>query len=147
MFSFLILINACCDYPKGHPHFTKTPLPAASKHVVVQGTIQQIMGDHCIITVKNITLGPLDMVTATDDSSKGVPSTTLSQFNWGGACKEKEQGTLKGKAKEKGKKENGEESDVKNDGKRAHDNDDEKDRDKSPSMSAVLPCKATCVSK
>ncbi|KAG2073527.1 hypothetical protein BDR04DRAFT_287317 [Suillus decipiens] len=27
-----------CYYPKGHPHFSKTPLPTASKYVVVQGT-------------------------------------------------------------------------------------------------------------
>ncbi|KAG1857635.1 hypothetical protein C8R48DRAFT_775554 [Suillus tomentosus] len=117
------------------------------KHVVVQGTIQKIMGDRCVVTVKDIALGPSDMVTATDDSSEGVPSTTLSQFDWGGAHKEKEQGTLKGKAKEKGKKEDGEESDAKNDSKRAHNDDDKKDRDNGPSTSAALPHKATRVSK
>lgn len=53
-------MQAHCYYPKGHLHFTKTLLPAASKHVVVHSTIQKIMEDCCVVTVKDITLGHSD---------------------------------------------------------------------------------------
>ncbi|KAG1879184.1 hypothetical protein F4604DRAFT_559202 [Suillus subluteus] len=52
-----------CYYLKGHPRFSKTPLPTASKHVVIQGTVRSVTGDRCMVTVKDIALDPSDMVT------------------------------------------------------------------------------------
>lgn len=69
-----------CYYPQSHPRFSKTPLPTAGKDVVVQGTVRSIAGDRCIVIVKDIALGPSDMVIATDDASETVPPTTLKQF-------------------------------------------------------------------
>ncbi|KAG2092666.1 uncharacterized protein F5147DRAFT_427737 [Suillus discolor] len=48
--------------------FTKTSLPASSKHVVVQGTAKH----HWIVTVKDIALGASDTLITTDDSSGSI---------------------------------------------------------------------------
>ncbi|KAG2061734.1 hypothetical protein BDR06DRAFT_1000862 [Suillus hirtellus] len=32
-------IRVHCYYPQGHPWLSKTPLPSASKHVIIQGTV------------------------------------------------------------------------------------------------------------
>ncbi|KAG1805934.1 uncharacterized protein BJ212DRAFT_1486076 [Suillus subaureus] len=134
-----------CYYPKGHPHFSKTPLPTASKHVIVQGTVQSITGDQCIVTIKDIALGPLDTVTTTDDRSENVPAIHLKQFDWGGAHKDKEKLKGKGKGKGKEKKEDIESNDQ-NKGKRACDDDDDKDRDGEASTS-IAPHKVARLSK
>ncbi|KAG1879524.1 hypothetical protein C8R48DRAFT_668350 [Suillus tomentosus] len=110
---------------------------AHSLHLFANDDLQPMPDGACAFPMVIIAeYASSDMVTATDDSSEAVPSTTLSQFDWGGARKEKEQGTLKGGAKEKGKKEDGEKSDGKNDSKRACDDDNEKDRDSGPSTIA-----------
>ncbi|KAG0707164.1 hypothetical protein DFH29DRAFT_995226 [Suillus ampliporus] len=130
-----------CYYPQGHPRFTKTPLPTASKHVVVQGTVHNIIGDQCIVVVKDITLGPSDMVVTTDDSSENAPPTSLKQFDWGGAHKDKEKDKGKEKEKAKGKEQ------VKEVGKRAHDDDDSQDSGDGPLTSTTVPAKVARVSK
>ncbi|KAG2342244.1 hypothetical protein BDR05DRAFT_1001189 [Suillus weaverae] len=134
-----------CYYPKGHPHFNKTPLPAASKHVVVQGTVHSISRDRCIVTITDIALGPLDTIITTDDSSETVPPTMLKQFDWGGVRKDKEKGKTTGKGKGKEKEEDVESND-KNEGKRAHDDDDDKYMDGKPSTSTAAPHKINCES-
>ncbi|KAG2063631.1 hypothetical protein BDR04DRAFT_1123131 [Suillus decipiens] len=107
------------------------------KHVIVQGTMQGITAECCTVTVKDIALGPSDMVTSVDDNSETVPLTTLKQFDWGGTYKEK--GKAKGKGK--GKKEGTGES-----GKRTCDDDADKDIDDDPSTagsSKVITCEST----
>ncbi|KAG1817030.1 hypothetical protein DFJ58DRAFT_751643 [Suillus subalutaceus] len=41
-----------CYYLKGHPRFSKTPLPTASKHIVIQGTVRSVTGDRCMVPSK-----------------------------------------------------------------------------------------------
>jgi hypothetical protein len=47
-----------CFYPDGHLHLSKTPVPTAEKHVIVQGCISELYDNHCIISVHDITLRP-----------------------------------------------------------------------------------------
>ncbi|KAG2357756.1 hypothetical protein BDR07DRAFT_1379902 [Suillus spraguei] len=88
-----------------------------------------------LFPLPDIALRPSDMVTSVDDNSETVPSTTLKQFDWGGAHKEK----CKAKGKGKEKKEAIGES-----GKRAR--DDDKDKDDDPPMSTAGSSKIACKS-
>jgi hypothetical protein len=93
-------IRVCCYYPQGHPHLSKTPLPSASKHMVVQGTILCIENECCVLAIKDIAFGPSDNVIASPMSD--VISSTLSKgFDWSG--KKKWNTKSKDSADEKGK--------------------------------------------
>ncbi|KAG2069328.1 hypothetical protein BDR04DRAFT_1101871 [Suillus decipiens] len=74
--------RARCYYPKWHPRVSNTPLPAASRHVIMQCTLQSVTEDRCMVTAKDMALGPSDMVITTDDTSETVPPITLKQFDW-----------------------------------------------------------------
>ena len=65
-------------YPSTHPRLTKTPLPAAGKHVVVQGYIQRVENDRCVVSVNDIELGPSDSIFSADPP----PPAKLLHFDW-----------------------------------------------------------------
>ncbi|KAG1761172.1 hypothetical protein EDD22DRAFT_954238 [Suillus occidentalis] len=73
-----------CFYPDDHPHLSKTPLPTAEKHVIVQGSISELYDNRCIISVHDITLGPLTAVVERRRHAEAVPPTKLKSFNWNG---------------------------------------------------------------
>ncbi|KAG2744317.1 hypothetical protein P692DRAFT_20838257 [Suillus brevipes Sb2] len=108
-------IRVCCYYPQGHPRLSKTPLPSASKHVVVQGTILRIENERCILAVKDIAFGPSDNIVA-GPTSDVVSSTPSKSFDWSGKkkqnAKSKDVADEKGKEKIKRGREDDEEHDV-----------------------------------
>jgi hypothetical protein len=102
--------------------------------------VQSIIGDQCTLIVKDIALGPSDMITTTDETSEVVPPTALTQFDWGGICKEKEKGKGKGKGKEK-------EEEVEGNEKCAHDDNDNREKDEGSSTSTAVSYKVAHISK
>ncbi|KAG1817743.1 hypothetical protein EV424DRAFT_1540332 [Suillus variegatus] len=52
------LVRLYCFYPDDYPHLTKTPVPTADKHVIIQGTISELHHKQCVIHMHDITLGP-----------------------------------------------------------------------------------------
>jgi hypothetical protein len=74
------------------------------------------------------------MITTTDETSEVVPPTALTQFDWGGVCKEKE----KGKEKEE---------EVEGNEKRACDDDDDREKDEGSSTSTAVSHKVARISK
>ncbi|KIK40522.1 hypothetical protein CY34DRAFT_13649 [Suillus luteus UH-Slu-Lm8-n1] len=108
-------IHVRCYYPQGHPHLSKTPLPSASKHVIVQGTILRIENEHCVLTVKDIAFGPSDNVVA-GPTSDVISSTPSKGFDWSGKkkrnTKSKDGTDEKGKEKTKRTQEDDKEHDI-----------------------------------
>ncbi|KAG2111326.1 uncharacterized protein F5147DRAFT_651502 [Suillus discolor] len=47
-----------CFYPEDHPRLSRTPLPTAEKHIIVQGCISELLHNRCVVRVHDITLGP-----------------------------------------------------------------------------------------
>jgi hypothetical protein len=80
-----------CFYPDDHPRLSKTPVPTAEKHVIVQGSITELYDSHCIISVHDITLGPSTAVADRHRHAEAVPPTKLKSFNWGGGKGKKSQ--------------------------------------------------------
>ncbi|KAG2745966.1 hypothetical protein P692DRAFT_201055985 [Suillus brevipes Sb2] len=107
-------IRVRCYYPQGHPRLSKTPLPSALKHVVVQGTILRIENERCVLAIKDIAFGPSDNVIA-GPTSDVVSSTPSKSFDWSG--KKKQNTKLKDAADEKGKEKikRGQEDDTEHD--------------------------------
>jgi hypothetical protein len=107
-------IRVHCYYLQGHPWLSKTPLPSASKHVVIQGTVLRIEQERCVLAVKDIAFGPADNVIA-GPTSDVVSSTPSKAYDWSG--KKKKDTKTKDAADSKGKEKS----------KRGQGNDDEDD--------------------
>lgn len=75
------LIRLRCFYPSSHSRFLKTPLPNVGKHVVVHGYLTGFNHGRCLIHVRDISLGPGEIVSPAGDSP---PSMTLGRFDWKG---------------------------------------------------------------
>ncbi|KAG1863415.1 hypothetical protein C8R48DRAFT_708289 [Suillus tomentosus] len=73
-----------CFYPDEHPRLTKTPVPTADKHVIVQGSISQLLPKRCVIRVHDITLGPSPSVVERRRDAETIPPSKLKSFNWSG---------------------------------------------------------------
>ncbi|KIK32884.1 hypothetical protein CY34DRAFT_100593 [Suillus luteus UH-Slu-Lm8-n1] len=71
-----------CFYPDNHPRLTKTPVPTAEKHVVVQGSIIKLTHNRCVIRVHDITLGPSTGVVEKQYDVEKTPPVKLKSFNW-----------------------------------------------------------------
>ncbi|KIM50840.1 hypothetical protein SCLCIDRAFT_33946 [Scleroderma citrinum Foug A] len=71
-------IRLRCYFPSTHPRLTRTPLPSAGRHVIVQGCIQRIDGDRCIVSVNDIKFGASESIFTVDTH----PPTKLSHFDW-----------------------------------------------------------------
>lgn len=80
-----------CFYPDDHPRLSKTPVPTAEKHVIVQGCITELDDNRCVISVHDITLGPSTAVADRRRHAEAVPPTKLKSFNWGGGKGKKSQ--------------------------------------------------------
>ncbi|KAG1897600.1 uncharacterized protein F5891DRAFT_982568 [Suillus fuscotomentosus] len=81
-----------CFYPEDHPRLTKTPVPTAEKHIIVQGCISELLHNRCIVRVHNITLGPSSGVVEKHRHADAVPPAKLKSFNWSGGGKGKGKG-------------------------------------------------------
>ncbi|KAG2365898.1 hypothetical protein BDR07DRAFT_1480782 [Suillus spraguei] len=81
-------IRVHCYYLQGHPWLSKTPLPSASKHVVIQGTVLRIEQERCVLAVKDIAFGPADNVIA-GPTSDVVSSTPSKAYDWSSKEKSK----------------------------------------------------------
>lgn len=71
-----------CFYPDSHPRLSKTPVPTAEKHVIVQGCISELYDNRCVISVHDITLGPSTAVVERRRHAEAVPPAKLKSFNW-----------------------------------------------------------------
>ncbi|KAG1719658.1 hypothetical protein EDB19DRAFT_1918680 [Suillus lakei] len=80
-----------CFYPDDHPHLTKTPMPTAEKHVIVQGCITELYHKQCVVSVHDITLGPSTAVVEKCRHVDAIPPTKLKSFNWSGGKGKKSQ--------------------------------------------------------
>lgn len=78
-----------CFYPEDHPRLTKTPVPTAEKHIIVQGCISELLHNRCVVRVHDITLGPSSGIVEKRRHADAVPPAKLKSFNWSGSGKAK----------------------------------------------------------